>query len=83
MGINLSPPPPLEKIRAKQGGGGLIARQATSAKKRKKPAKNATFSRNLAKNDQKSSYKRGGDLSRDRGPKKIGLKKGGDYVGGT
>ena len=33
-------------------------------------AKNATFSRNLAKNARKSCYKKegGGDLARDRGP---------------
>ena len=69
-------PPPLAIFACKKGGG-LNARQATSAKIRKKPAKNATFSRNLAKNGQKTSYKRGGTYRATGVLKKNRAKKGG------
>ena len=58
-------PPPLAKFFRKKGGG-LSARQVTSVKFCKKPAKIVTFSRNVAKIARKSGYKRGGDLARDR-----------------
>ena len=62
-----SPPPlfskncrKIAKVRRKQGGDLHSARQATSAKISKKHAKNATYSRNLAKYGKKLRYKRGG-----------------------
>ena len=57
--FTLSPPPPLTKIRDKQGGGLLIAPQAISAKLCQNPAKNVTFSTFLVK---------AGELARDKGP---------------
>ena len=60
VNITLSPPPPLAKIWDKKRGGGLNARQATSAKICKKHPKNDTFPQIPIKYSPKWGYKRGG-----------------------